>query len=178
MKKLIILAFLLSPILGISNNFNKSILESHGSSSLTQNSKVFTVKLKDSKIGSDKNKESFKQLYEDLLSYIVKEHEGKEFRSVIFKTKINPNDKTVAISDIKFYNDNSFAVGLSQIFETNENELEIEGVSIEATDGNNIEDLKKAEVLAENLFEAINSKEFKTGNVISSSVDLNYQVIE
>ncbi|WP_010252368.1 hypothetical protein, partial [Myroides injenensis] len=165
------------PLIGFSNNFNKTTFESI-KTTFIQHSETIKVSLKDSKIGSNKNKESFEQLYEELISYILKEHSDKEFRSVIFKTKINTNDNTIAISDIKFYQDNSFAVGLSQIFENKNNEIEIEGVSIEAKEDNSNEDLKKAKVLAENLFKAVNSKEFKTNNIISSSVDLNYQTIE
>lgn len=144
-------------------------------------SKEIKVSFQDSNLGSEANLKKFEEVYEQLITYVEEEHENKSFKSVVFSTQIDEKKKEIVVSNIEFHDENSFAVGLTRIFEVNYSttkEIDIDGIAIEGTVSKQSEDLKQASVLAKAVIETIKSSEYSPNAKIISSIDLNYQMIE
>lgn len=144
-------------------------------------SKVFKISYKDSDLQSEATLKKFEEIYKQLITFVEEEHETKSFKSVLFSTQVDEKKKEIVISNIQFHDENSFAVGLTRIFEVNHSatkEIDIDGIAIEGTVSKQAEDLKQAAVLAKAVVETIKSSEYTPNAKVVSSIDLNYQLIE
>ena len=180
MKKLMITVMCLCSTLSMVYANNTSLSTSIESVKPIK-TKQFKIAYTGTDLGSEANLQKFEEVYKQLIKFVELEREANSFKSVTFATQIDSKNKEILVSDIKFHDDNSFAVGLLRIFEvsnTGEKEIDIDGIAIEGTVAKEAEDMKQAVVLATSVVETIQSSEYSPNAKIVSSIDLNYQKIE
>lgn len=180
MKRIIITAMCICSTLGMVYA-NKSSFFTSFESVKPIKTKQFKITYTGNDLSSEANFQKFEEVYKQLIKFVELERETKSFKSVTFTTQIDSKNKEILVSDIKFHDENSFAVGLLRIFEVNNTgikEIDIDGIAIEGTVAKEAEDIKQAEVLATAVVETIQSSEYSPSAKIVSSIDLNYQKIE
>lgn len=147
----------------------------------TNKGKVLKAHYSDKDFTSAQTQVELELLLKDLINYVLEQNDQQDFQSVLFSVQVNPKEKEIIIKEIEFYNDNSFAVGLSKIFESDSNEknkIDCDGITISANQSDVQEDLAKSTPLAQDIMEIIQSDNFKTNKQIVSTIDITYQNIQ
>ncbi|MHC5201633.1 hypothetical protein [Myroides sp. LJL119] len=179
MKKLFFCACILSAVPTVANTTLPSEMYLNLETSSFVFQKEFKVPYQDSNLNSSSNNADFEKAYLLLIEYVVEQKQDTPFQSVSFTTLIDPKDKQIIIRDIDFHQDNSYAVALEKLLNQNsQDQLDAMGITLEATQAYRQEDLSKCKDLAKNILETINSTQYKAGNKIVSTIDINYQNIQ
>ncbi|MHC5309237.1 hypothetical protein ACYSNM_04055 [Myroides sp. LJL116] len=179
MKKILLCATLLSAIPSFSH---LPMLDAKVSTLMqTNKGKVLKAHYSNKDLTSAQSQVELELLLKELITYVLEQKDQEDFQSVFFSLQVNPQEKEFIIKEIEFYNDNSFAVGLTKIFESSsnaKNQIDCDGITISANQSDVQEDLSKSTLLANEIMEILHSDDFKTNKRIVSSIDITYQNIQ